>query len=446
MFFSATRASGSGEATFTASPFLPEYHDTRFARALIWTIGLALVGFLAWSANTPVYEMVSGEGMIRPEGLSQRIEHLEGGIVSRVAVAEGDVVAAGDTLLVLDDAGLRSDRRTLSVQVSRLEQDIARYDALRDIDLLKTRERDMDDLTGTLDPALFEELAFRAAQIDVIRRERSVAEARIATLQTRSDALRREIEILVARQGRYRELEMGFAFTRRDVEELDREILTLRANFETLAGERDVAEAEIARARSREAEVVGAYRFEAARKRAEAYEALTAARETIRQIDDRLSRSVLRAPVAGIVNALNVQGPGEIAGAGEILAEIVPLDGKAFAEIEIPAERIGGVRVGDAASLKVLTYDFTQYGDIDATVERISPSSFEIEGQQQVFRTKLSFDLDGFFAQDRRGSDTFLPITPGMTVVASIKSEQRTILSYLLKPLRVISDRGFTER
>ncbi len=443
MRLSATPYADSGDATLTASPFLPEYHDTRYARALIWTIGVALAGFVAWAANTPVYEMVSGQGMIRPEGLSQRLEHPEGGVVTRIAVAEGDIVTPGDTLVVLDDADLLSDRRKLAAQAARLEQDIARYDTLLSVDPAAV---DADSSVLGADPTLVEDLAFRTAQIDVVRRERAVAEAGISTIETKASALGDEIEILVARRERYAAIETGAALSRRQVEDLDRELLKLRASLRALTGDRAVAEAEIARARAKEAELVGAYRFDAARKGGEAREALASARETIRQIDDRLSRSVLRAPIAGIVNTLEIQGTGEVVGAGEIVADIVPLGGRAFAEIEIPAERIGGIEVGDTASLKVLTYDFTRYGDIEARVERISPSSFEIEGGRQVFRAKLSFDLQGLSANDRHESDTFLPITPGMTVTANIKSERRTILSYLLKPLRVISDRAMTEQ
>ncbi len=445
----------AGGATLTASPFLPEYHDARYARALIWTIALALAGFVAWAAVAPVHQTVSGQGVIRPEGLSQRIEHPEGGVVAHIVVAEGDRVAAGDTLLEFADRDLSSERRKLAAQVARLSRDIARYDALLELD---PADLDGDDLKGSpaqgterpvrtlpTDPALVEDLGFRIAQIDVVRRERAVASARIATFGGRARALEDEIAILEARHARYGRVETGYALSRHDIEELDREILKLRSALDALGGERAVAVAEIARARAQEAELIGAYRFDAARKGAEAREALTSARETIRQIDDRLSRAALVAPVDGIVNGLTVQGVGEVVGAGELLAEIVPDHARAFAEVEIPAERIGGISVGDQASLKVLTYDFTRHGDIDATVTRISPTSFELADGRHVFRVQLAFEVGGIAARDRPVGTAPLPVTPGMTVAASIQSERRTVLSYVLKPLRVISDRAFTE-
>ncbi|WOI57707.1 HlyD family type I secretion periplasmic adaptor subunit [Palleronia sp. LCG004] len=433
----------AGHATLTSSAFLPEYHETRPARALVWTIAVALVGFIAWAAYAPVHETVTGQGMIRPEGLLQRVEHPEGGVVARIAVAEGDTVEAGDTLVVLDDSDLRADSRKLTARITRLERDIARYDAL----LALAPESEARDRAGAgIDPALIEELGFRAAQLDVIRQERAVAEAGIAAITARTTSLGYEIDLLAARQARYGAVENSGALTRQAVEDLDRDLVKLRANRDALSGERAVTEARIARTLAEEAELVGSYRFDAARNAGEAREELEAAQETLGQIDERLARTILTAPVAGIVNSIEVQGPGEVLGAGEIVAEIVPRDSRAVAEIEIPAERVGGIKVGDPVSLKILTYDFTRFGDIEARVERISPSSFEIDGGRQVFRTTLSFEKNGAFADRGHESDTMLPISPGMTVVANITTERRTVLSYLLKPLRIISDRALTER
>lgn len=443
----------AADSTLTASPFLAEHYDTRYARALIWTASAALIAFFFWAANTPVYEMVNGQGTIRPEGLSQRVEHLEGGIVSRSLVAEGDVVEKGEPLIELDVSDLVAEKRKQDAKITRLDRNIAHYRTLLSLDLAAAADgdpqavRDIEGAAGIgggAGLALAEDIAFRRAQIGVIHRERELAETQIGTIEERKVRLGEELAIVREQHRRYLSTGDAMVIPLRELEALQREIIRLELSLDDADGERAVALKTIARTRSQEAEIIGDYRYDAAQRLADAEEQRAAAAETVAQIDDRLARSVLRAPVAGVIQELNVLGAGEVITPGEVVLSIVPSSGRAFAEIEVPADRIGGVSIGDEASLKVLTYDFTRYGDIDARVARISPSSFELEDGRSVFRVALAFETGGLVPLD--GSDGELrPVTPGMTVVASVKSERRTVLAYLLKPLRIISDRAMTE-
>ena len=155
-------------------------------------------------------------------------------------------------------------------------------------------------------------------------------------------------------------------------------------------------------------------------------------------------RSTITAPVSGYINSLSVQNIGEVISPGEVIAEIIPEDTRTFAEIEIPADVIAGVSVGQAARIKVLTYDFTRFGDISALVERISPSSFKRENGDVFFRVRLSF-VDVESAKSANNLDLNKPISPGMTVMADIRSESRSILTFLLKPFKLVVDQAFTE-
>jgi HlyD family type I secretion membrane fusion protein len=427
-----------------ASAYLGEYHDPRHARAAIWTCVAAIGAFFAWAALTPVYETIDGEGTVRPEGLSQRVEHLDGGIVADAFVAEGDVVDAGDPLLALDTGDLEAESRKLAARIARLDRTIARYDALLELDLSDPGIMLPAQLMLDADPALVEELAYRRAQLAVLGDERDVTRAELATLDDRERNLAAELEIVTEQRRRYAEAGTNMVVPLRQIEELDREIIRLESAIDGLAGDRAIARARLRQMRSQTAELVGSYRRDAAQSRLEAVEERAAARETAAQLDERTARSVLRAPVAGVVHGLTIQGKGEVLASGEVVMEIVPQGAVSFAEIEIPAERIGGVEIGDAASVKVLTYDFTRFGEIEARVERISPSSFLGEDGRATFRVALGFETQKLGLAGAAPAE-LKPILPGMTVMASIRSDRRSILAYLLKPLRVISDRALTE-
>ena len=110
------------------------------------------------------------------------------------------------------------------------------------------------------------------------------------------------------------------------------------------------------------------------------------------------------------------------------------------AEVEISADRVGHVVVGMEARLKILSYDFTRFGEIVGQVAAISPNSFQTETGETVFRVRIALPNEG-----QNAALVGRPIRPGMTVTADILTDSKKVLSYLLKPLRVLSDRAFTE-
>ena len=226
-------------------------------------------------------------------------------------------------------------------------------------------------------------------------------------------------------------------------EELQRENLRLESSIAQLSGEVRVLDARVEQLQFSERELIAQFRRDAALQLDDNRTEQAGLLETRAALNFQIERSRIMSPVSGMVNAISVQNLGEVVQPGEVIVEIIPTTGETFAEIEIAADRIGGVTLGSSASVKVLTYDFTRYGFLDAVVEHISPSSFTKENGQTVFRVRLGFRSQSIANVGQMPDGR--KVTPGMTVVADIKSEGRTILSFLLKPLRVISDRALTE-
>ncbi|WP_373634911.1 HlyD family type I secretion periplasmic adaptor subunit [Yoonia sp. SS1-5] len=421
-----------------ASQHLSERHDGKYARALIWGIVAMLGAFVYWAAITPVYEIVTGEGTIRPEGLSTRIEHRDGGIVAQIKVAEGDRVAAGDVIAQLDVADLHAELEKLRASLSGIDARVARHRWLLSLDLANDASPHPAGLE--VPPTFTEDISYRKAQLETMRARRNVAEANRQALATQRRTANEELVILRGQLDRYQRPSAANVVTLARREELHREILRLQSTIAQLEGDMAIQVATIAQMQSSQAELIAQFRREARLQLQDDLEEQIATQQSILQIEDRLARNILLAPVAGTVNGLTVQNSGEVLGAGEILAEIIPAGAKSYAEIEIPADRIGGVEIGHVASVKVLTYDFTRFGDIPAIVERISPSSFVKDNGDVVFRVQLSFAQDHLTT-----AGAVQRITPGMTISADIRSEKRTILSYLLKPVRVIADGALTE-
>ncbi|ABG30293.1 HlyD family type I secretion periplasmic adaptor subunit [Roseobacter denitrificans] len=427
-------------ANITASPHLSEVHDGGYARSVIWTVVLALAAFFYWSSVTPVYEVVTGEGTIKPEGLSTRIEHLEGGIVNEIAVQDGDIVQPGQLILQLDTQIVQSELAKIETLLTQVQESIERYETISAISFGTLDDTELRQMTSV---SIISDINYRLAQIQTIRSQKSVASTEQQAIHANIESLRQELAIQQAQLDRYQRAGFNGSVSLNRREELQRENLRLESSIAQLSGEVRILDARIEQLGSSEREMIAQFRRDAALQLDEKRTELAGLLETRAALDFQIQRSRIVSPVAGMVNAISVQNLGEVVQPGEVIVEIIPSTGETFAEIEIAADRIGGVTTGSTASVKVLTYDFTRYGSLDAVVEHISPSSFTKENGQTVFRVRLGFRSltiasVGQMPDGRR-------VTPGMTVVADIKSEGRTILSFLLKPLRVISDRALTE-
>lgn len=416
----------------SASRFLDEPGNPIYLRLTIWGIVVAIGTFVAWASVTPVYEVVTGTGQIRPAGSVRQAEHLEGGIVAKVHVEEGDTVVAGDPLVELDPTAIRAELEKTLTETASVVSQLARAEAFL---------ADDRSVLDEVDFAAAAEWAFQLAQIEVFRADRAILEAEVNALEARDTKAQEEMTILDQREQRLARLtEDGLAVTS-DLENVRRERVRLVGEQRQTVGERAVREASIARSYAQEAELLASLRRDAALEAEALRDRLAVLNQTKAQLEDRLDRLVITAPAAGIVQALTVSNAGQVVAQGDVVAEVVPTDAAVYAEIDVSADKINGVSPGRPASLKVLTHDFTRFGVVDARVDRVSPTSVTLPDGTQAFRVRLSFD-EGDAPLSDAGSR---PITPGMTVTADIRTDRRTVLNYLLKPVRVIADRAMSE-
>ncbi|ARE40532.1 HlyD family secretion protein [Rhodovulum sp. P5] len=432
------------DRTLAISPYFGERRDSQAARITIWAIAAGLTFFLVWASQTPVYEVVSGQGLVRPEGLARQVEHLEGGLVAELRIGEGEHVERGDVLAVLDMGDLKSEKHKLEALAARLETQVARFRDLVRVDLTQVGAEKINDLLQSADPSYAQEVAYRVAQIQTLDTERDIALMRMKSYDARRGKAREELAILNEQMARYEKTKGRQVVSLLTIEDTELSVIRKESEILELGTEIEAQKAAATRAETSKAELVAEYRREAAERLEAQAEELARTRESLVQINDRIARAVLRAPVTGIVKSLTISSDGEVVGPGETLIEIIPDSERVFAEIEVLADRIGGVEVGQEASIKILTHDFTRYGDVLGEVVRISPSSFTKESGETFFRVKLGFTatelhaLKGVNGELRR-------IGPGMTVMADIRAGRRSVLAYLLKPLQVISSRAMTE-
>ncbi|MEI4474238.1 HlyD family type I secretion periplasmic adaptor subunit [Frigidibacter sp. MR17.24] len=403
------------------------------------TLGLGLGGFTLWAVATEINGAVIAPGRVEVEARRQTLQHPDGGVVAEILVRDGDSVAAGAPLLVLDGTELRAQQALLT---RNLWETLARTDRLR------------AEVRGDAAPAWRPELLLAAAGPEIARvleDEAMLFASRAATLgQMLAQLDERLVQTGAVIDGHQRQIEAGatqLSLIHGELADqqslLDRgltqaaRVSALRREEAELSGEIGRLQAAIAEARSAQAgDRIEKLRLAAAR-REEAQDQLrqlapqeTELRETLRVVDSRLGRLVLRAPMAGRVLDLRAHTVGGvIAPTGDVVS-IVPEDTPRILAVRIDPRQIDRLQLGQPALMRFPNFDSRTTPDLFATLRTVAADTVTDPVTHQPYYTaELTLTEDS-----RRRIDT-AALQPGMPIEAFIQTGLRTPASFLLKPL-----------
>jgi adhesin transport system membrane fusion protein len=170
--------------------------------------------------------------------------------------------------------------------------------------------------------------------------------------------------------------------------------------------------------------------------------------ETIKSAEDRVRRTELRSPVYGIINKVNVTTVGAVVQSGANLMDIVPLDDTLLVEARLKPQDIAFIRPGQDAVVKLTAYDSSVFGSLKGKVERISAdtileekSKTGDEKPESFYRVVVRTDKNYLGTQENP-----LPIIPGMVATVEVLTGRKSVLDYLVKPVRLLADEALRER
>ncbi|MBE1292981.1 MAG: HlyD family type I secretion periplasmic adaptor subunit [Shimia sp.] len=382
----------------TASEFDNETgldEQLKASRLTIRLIAAAVGLFVIWSAFAWVDEIVRADGQVVSSSRSQSVQNLEGGILADLAVKQGDLVEAGQVLATLSDTRFRTAFDDLQDQIDALELRRLRLEA---------------EIDGKFTFDVPEELAKRAPRI--LASEKALIEARQTDIDSR-------------REGAFTQLEQA-------QEEL--------ANMERLYKKEFVALLEVNKAREKASEAEIRYmdiltqaELTLAEEYSETLKEITSLRQEMRLAQDQLSRTVITAPMRGIVNNLAVTTIGGVVRPGEEIFEIIPLGEELFVEAQVRPENIANVEPGQDASIKLTAYDYTIYGSLKGKVDFISADTFEDERDPSAppyYKVTVNVNADALTERQKA-----IEIRPGMRATVELHTGSKTVLRYLMKPL-----------
>ncbi|KAA1284955.1 secretion protein HlyD [Alcaligenes faecalis] len=361
---------------------------------IIWFFGLLLVVLIAWAYFAELTEVSSGTGKIIPNSREQVIQSLEGGIISHLYVREGDIVEPQQILAQLDLTKTEANVGESAAKHRAAVASVARLEA---------------EVNGT-------KLSFPESLNEfpsLIQAETRLYNTRQAGLNESITGLRQSLGIVSEELRLTQSLAKAGAASHVDVLKLQRQVSEIRLKIT-----------------ERQAEYMVKAREELARAKAEA----DSLEEVIRGRSDSLSRLTLRSPVRGVVKDIEVTTQGGVIPPNGRLMVIVPMEDQLLVEARISPRDIAFIRPGLEAKVKVTAYDYSIYGALNGEVVTVSPDTIQDEIKPEVFyyRAFIRTSEDALINEE---TGMRYPIVPGMIATVDIKTGEKTVFEYLMKPI-----------
>ncbi|MDU9407927.1 HlyD family efflux transporter periplasmic adaptor subunit [Pseudomonas sp. zfem001] len=363
-------------------------------RPLMWTILFTVGAFIAWAIWAELDEVTRGDGRVVPFSRIQKIQSLEGGILDRLLVGEGDMVRAGQPVVRLDETRFRTSYQETVNQAQALRATIARLDA-----------EVLDHDSIGFPAGIAADSALARSEQELFRSRRAKLEDSVRSLNQQIGLAQRQlnlVEPLVAKR----------AVSQMEALKLGQEIAGLRGKL---------------------TEVKTAYFQDAYTERANKQAELSALEPIILQREDQLQRTEILSPVNGRVNTVLINTRGGVIQPGEPIMEVIPMEDRLLIEAKIKPRDVAFLVPGMSAKVKITAYDYSIYGYLNGTLEQISADTISEDTLQgKEFYYSVLIKTDG--SQLMRGGEA-LPIIPGMVAEIDILSGKRSVMNYLLRPL-----------
>lgn len=403
-------------------------------------IFLMLGGMVAWASMTEISGAVVASGTVVVEGNIKQVQHQEGGIVQNVHVKNGDIISAGDLLIDLDDTVTRANLAVVTKQLDSLYAQEARLTAEQDgLDIITFADEQIDD-------------AARTVSVEVIKdSQRRLFEARRNSLNGQKQQLREQIvqfEKQIEGYEAQRNAKVSETkFVAKELEDLDglltqklvsaSRVSVLNREKAQLEGELGGFTAQIAQTK----EAISERNIQILQLDedflASVLQQLQDARGQIAQLEeqriaaqDQLTRIEIRAPRSGLVHNLNVHTIGQVIASGEVTMLIVPQDDQLIIEAQVQPINIDQIATHQQATIRLPSFDQRTTPELRANVKTISADLLQdqITGLS-FYQVRLTIPEEEL---SKLGDKT---LVPGMPVEAFIKTQDRTVASYMTKPI-----------
>jgi len=404
-------------------------------------IGVFFIIFLLWAIFAQIDEVVRGEGKVIPSGQTKVLQHFEGGIISEILVSEGDHVKKGQVLYRLQNEYFDADLKSKEVELMALEAKAFRLEALiNEKSILEYNESYLKTIPNIIqnEKAAFKEGKKRYQnKIDIAKKQLRQKELKYDELRSKFENLSLELRVATENMEIQEELLKKKVISRKNYlvelakkQKIFTQISEVRNTIPIIQEEINEWQKKVQNTRSEE--------------RTKLYEQYALVQVEIKKLTeknraniDRDIRKEVVSPVNGVINKLYFHTVNGIVKPGDKIAEITPLEDNLMIEAKIKTSDRALIWVGQKVSIEITSYDFSKYGLLEGKLIGIAPDSTIDNQGNTYYLVKIQ-------ANDYR-FDENSPIMMGMIANVNILTSKRSIMHYILKPLKDITRNSLGE-
>jgi HlyD family type I secretion membrane fusion protein len=435
--------------------FLPPVQDNEFLPPISrWTTlgGLFIVGSVGVAitlASVTKYNVtVKAPATVRPTGELRIVQAAAEGPIKTIKVKENQVVREGDAIATIDDSQLQTKKSQLEGNIQQNQLQLTQIAA--QLNALQTQRDSESQLMNRL---------IAAAQADLGRNQRDYRERQITT-QTEVQEAQAALELAREELKRYQELASTGAIATLQIKEKEQAFKAALARLERTKAALNPSAAPVTMAQERIAQekargestlaTLNKQRDELIQRQVEIQNQLSRDARELQQIESDLKKSVVKAPAAGIILKMNLRNSSQVVRPGESIAEIAPSNAPLVVKARVAAQDISKVqlckeeKVSDCTQgkvqLRVSAYPYPDYGTLKAAVRAISPDAItpQTSGSDAVapyYEVTIQPERPYLVKSDRQ-----YPMQAGMDVTADIISREETVLTFILRKARLLTD------
>jgi len=406
-------------------------------------------GGLTWSFAAPLEGAVQANGILVVDKYQRVVQHFEGGIVKNIQVSEGQIVEEGDVLIILDDAVLKSthDELLYKYYVALLSDKAFKSLLAKDPNIKAVNINHSFPLKDKVEEFFI--LLRKKVESDLLMHQQSISEnvlmLKQAKLNLKIGLANLELQesealFLDGKLKKYKETDREQYFSNLEIQEMELQLQRLKNQTNISQISISDIELEIEKLEIKANAIEQSFQQQNLNELSKIDESIVELEKLLAENNDRLTRAVIKAPVAGIVINLNVNTEGSIIAAGDNILNIVPRGESLVVEAYLPPDKIDKISGKSKAWVRFSAFNRRVTPVADAVISRVSADTVEdTENQSSNYIVHLNITDNLSDILDGR------ELVPGMPVEVYIATEKRNAISHILKPLSDGLARSFNE-
>jgi hemolysin D len=441
-------ASGTRRLSADALDFVPgllsiqESPPAKLPRTVMYAVMALFAILLAWAIFGKLDVVASAEGRLVPQTYVKIVQPADAGIVQEILVREGEAVKTGQVLMRMDTQVAIADEKTIRSELALKSLQLRRIDAELGGMVLTKTAADPDDLFRQVQAQYTEHRHAYQDAVGQAREARKRAEHDVDAGREALVKLRQVTPILKQQSESLADLAKDGYVPQSKMQDKQREFVEkeqdLRAQQATVAS----LTAAVAAAARQEAQMTSKYRSDLQNERVETEGVYQKLQQELAKQEHKSGLLELKAPQAGVVKDVVTHTIGTVVSPGTVLFSIVPEQEPLVAEVMVRNDDVGFVFPQQKVKVKLAAYPFEQYGMLEGTVSHLGPDASESQNtkdqgkdsspqQQLTYKAIVTLNAQELAAQGEK-----FKLVPGMQVIAEINQGRRTVLEYLLSPVR----------